>query len=108
MLSGVSLETAANFLLFLNVAMKFGEKFYQRRKLNLSLIFFTELVSLSMREKVSKNYKQSNDFYRMVQYRKATIYIILTVLLFLLFIPFFGGKHNCLHARPRYKYGKIL
>ena len=36
--------------------------------------------------------------WRMVQYRKATIYIIITVLLFLLFIPFLGGKLNYLHA----------
>ena len=44
----------------------------------------------------------------MVHYRKATIYIILTVLLFLKFIPFLGGKHNCLHAKSRYKWGEVL
>ena len=44
----------------------------------------------------------------MVQNRKATIYIIITVLLFLLFLPFFGGKHNCLHAKSRYKQGKYF
>ena len=29
--------------------------------------------------------------------------IIKTVLLFLLFIPFLGGKDNCLHAKLKYK-----
>ena len=43
---------------------------------------------------------------KMVQYRTVTIYIILIVLLFLQFIPFLGGKHNCLHAKSRYKIGK--
>ena len=42
-------------------------------------------------------------FYKKVQYRTATIYIITIVLLVLLFIPFLGGKQNCLHARSRYK-----
>ena len=42
------------------------------------------------------------------QYQKATNYIILIVLLLLLFIPFLGGKHNCLHAKSRYKYEKVL
>ena len=37
--SGVFLKTAANFLLFLNVAMRLGEKFYQRWRLNLISIF---------------------------------------------------------------------
>ena len=30
------------------------------------------------------------------------------VLSFLLFIPFSSGKHNCLHAKSRYKQGKVL
>ena len=38
-----------------------------------------------------------------LQNRKATIYIKINVLSFLRFIPFLGGKHNCLHARARYK-----
>ena len=45
-----------------------------------------------MREKGFCEYKQSNDFYKKIQYRKATNYITLTVLLFLLFIPTLGGK----------------
>ena len=32
-------ETAANFLLFLNVAMRLGEKFYQRWRLKFSFVF---------------------------------------------------------------------
>ena len=43
-----------------------------------------------------------------VQYQKATIYIMLSVLSFLLFILFRGGKHNCLHAKSMYKQGKVL
>ena len=39
-LSGVSLETAANFLLFFNVTMRLGEKFYQRWRLNFVFIFY--------------------------------------------------------------------
>ena len=37
--SGVSLETAANFLLFLNVAIKLGKRFSQRWRLNFLLYF---------------------------------------------------------------------
>ena len=37
--SGVSLETAANFLLFLNVSMKLREKICERWRLNLIFIF---------------------------------------------------------------------
>ena len=44
----------------------------------------------------------------MVHYRKAIIYIKMTVLFFLLFMPFLGGKHNCLHAKSWYKEGKVL
>ena len=56
-----------------------------------------------MREKVLMN-KTVNDLRKkMVQYRKATIYITIIVLLFLLFLTFLGGKHNCLHARLKYK-----
>ena len=42
----------------------------------------------------------------MVQYRIAKLYIIITVPLFLLFIPFRGGKHSCLNAKSTYKIGK--
>ena len=50
----------------------------------------------------NNNTKQSQYFIK-VPNRKATIYIIILVLLFLLFIPFIDGKHNCLHAKSRYK-----
>ena len=60
-LSGVSLETAANFLLFLNVAIKLGEKTLSAVKTDF-LIYFLQTIKLlffSMREK-SSQYKQSN------------------------------------------------
>ena len=44
----------------------------------------------------------------MLQYQKAKISIIITVLLFLLYISFLGEKHNWLHAKSRYKQGKVL
>ena len=49
-----------------------------------------------MREKVSV---KMQTVYYAVQYSKTTIYLLRTELSFLLFIPFFGGKHNCLHAK---------
>ena len=45
----------------------------------------------------NNNTKQSQYFIK-VPNRKATISIKILVLLFLLFIPFLGRKHNCLHA----------
>ena len=39
-LSGVSLETAANFLLFLKVAIKLGEKVFSAMKTEFSLVFY--------------------------------------------------------------------
>ena len=59
-LSGVSLETAANFLLFLNVAIKLG-KSLSAVKTEFSLFYIGQVkLLLNMREKSSKN-KQSND-----------------------------------------------
>ena len=40
------------------------------------------------------------------QYTKNNNNTCVFVLSFLLFIPFLGGKHNCLHAKSRYKIGK--
>ena len=50
----------------------------------------------------NNNTKQSQYFIK-VPNRKATIYIRILVVFFLLLIPFLGGKHNCLHAKSRYK-----
>ena len=68
---------------------------------SLSLINSVDLLLL-WGKRVSIN-TNSQVILSTVQYRKATIYILMTVLLFLLFIPFLGGKHNCLHAKSRYK-----
>ena len=43
-LSGVSLETAASFLLFLDVAMRLGEKFYRRLRQILSFILRMKVI----------------------------------------------------------------
>ena len=36
------------------------------------------------------------------------ITIVIFVLSILPFLPLLGGKHKCLHAKSRYKYGKAL
>ena len=89
----VSLETAANFLLFLKIAMILREKFCQQCRLNWSFIFIVQSDDplLLWGERVSIN-ANSRWFYKKVQYQKATIYIIIMVLSFLLFIPFLGGN----------------
>ena len=69
--SGVSIETACNFLLFLNVAMILREKLCQLWRLNWFLNFVTKMsISSIMREKDLNKSKQlmiSN----WVQYRKT-------------------------------------
>ena len=59
-LSGVSIETEANFLLFLNVAMKLGEKVFSAVKTEFLFHFLqtVKLLFFKMREKSSK-YKHS-------------------------------------------------
>ena len=112
--SGVSLETAANFLLFVNVAILLQGKSCQRWRLNLSFLVLIKVSSKSEGIKFQQ-YKQSkkvifrelsyskSQYFIKLQYRTVTIYIKIFVLLVLLFIRFLGGKHNCLHARSRYK-----
>ena len=57
--SGVSLETAANFFLFLNVTMILREKLYQQWKLNWSFILFNKDNFLFIvRDRVFKICKQ--------------------------------------------------
>ena len=51
--SGVSLETATNFLLFLNVAMILREKLCQFWRLNWFLSITNMSISSIMKEKVS-------------------------------------------------------
>ena len=92
--SGVSLETAAIFLLFLKVAMLLREKFYQQYRLNWSFIFVIKVLISSYYEGKgsikTKELMTSNP----VQYSKATNYILILVLSFLLFIPFRAGNIN--------------
>ena len=101
--SGVTLETAASFLLFLKVAMILREKFCQWWRLNWRFLFCNPnwLSPLIMREKSLNKYKQSM-ILKGTTSEGYNIYII-TVLSFLLFIPFFRGKDKCLHAKSRYK-----
>ena len=90
--SGVSLETAAIFLLFLKVAMLLREKFYQQYRLNWSFIFVIKVLISSYYEGKgsikTKELMTSNP----VEYSKATNYILILVLSFLLFIPFRAGN----------------
>ena len=102
--SGVFPVNAANLLLFFKNALILREKFCQLWRLNWSYFFsYQKCYSpFIMNDKgfiKCKQLKISNS----VQYRKATTYITSMVLSFLLFVPFLGGKHNCLHAKSRYK-----
>ena len=79
-----------------------------KTEFNLLIINFSQFeVSSFNYTEVSVDFHKSNNqtvaIFIKLQFRKATIYIIIIVLSFLLFIPFLGGKHNCLHARSRYK-----
>ena len=49
---------------------------------------------------------QQSQYFTKVQYRKATIYIILIVLLFLLSIPFLGGKTQLFTRQIKVQIGK--
>ena len=102
--SGVSLETAANFLLFLNVAILLEGKSCQWLRLNLSLLVLIKVSSKSEGIKFQQ-FKQSKKVIlrRVTLLKVAIVFFIIIVLSFLLFIPFLGGKHICLHARSRYK-----
>ena len=102
--SGVSLKTAANFLVFLNLAIFFEGKNLSVVKTE-SILFLVLLKVSSKSEEIKfKQFKQSKQvIFRELQYSKSQFFIIIIVLSLLLFIPFHGGKHNCLHARLRYK-----
>ena len=85
--SSASLETAANFLWLPKVSMTLREKPCQLRRLNWMLFVTKMSISSIMRGKgfnESKQFMMSN----LVQHQRATIYIIMIVLSFLLFVPF--------------------
>ena len=71
-LSDVSLETAANFLLFLKVAMIMRKKFCQLQRLNWSFLYIaTVLVSYNFEGEASRKTKQLMISTK-VKYQKAT------------------------------------
>ena len=87
--SSVSLETAANFLLFLKFAMILREKFCQLWKLNWRFCFYNSSVDLlSVLGKRFNEDKTVNDFDKRYNTKRQQIYIITTALSFLLFVPF--------------------
>ena len=72
-ISGVSIETASNFLLFLNVAMILRESLCQLWKLNCFFKFCNKSVDLLFYEGKGFPQKQSvNDFKKWIKYQKAT------------------------------------
>ena len=78
--SGVSLETAANFLLFLNVAMLLSEKLCQLWRVNWSFLFLTKLLisfylGVDLRANNLKEDKTVNDLYKRYNTRGLSNYI---------------------------------
>ena len=91
--SGVSLETAANFLLFPSVAMRLGDKILSVVKTDCDFhLWLTVMISSYYEGKEFSISTNTQVIWWTVQYRKATIYIIITVNLFLLFIRFLAGN----------------
>ena len=84
-ISGVSLETAANFLLFLNFSMILREKLCQLWRLNWFFIFITEVLISSYYEGKGQTV---NVFWQRIQNQRLKIYRIILVFSSFLFIPF--------------------
>ena len=102
--SQFSLFMAANFFLFPVVIFHGKNKdqsvildYFCRRKIN-----FGNLTVLINKMKGINN----TGYYH--QYYKITTKLVFFVLSFLLFVPFPGGKHKCLHAKSRFKQGNLL
>ena len=92
--SGVSLETAPNYLLFFDVAMIRREKLCQLWRLN-SFFYFVTKVSISSitRGKGFNKSKQSLISKNECNTKRPQTFRLMIVLSSLLFIPFFlGGK----------------
>ena len=104
----VSLETAANFLLFLNVAMILRQKFRQLWGLNFFNLYEKCQSPLLWGKADFNKGKQSMISKNEHNTKRLPIYIWGLLLSILLFIPFTWRKHNCLHANLKYKQGKCF
>ena len=97
--SGIPLATAANFHLFLKVAMILKGKVLSAVQTDLKCYFFKKVMISSCYEgKVSMKTKQLKISTK--KYQKASNFIIIKFRFFYLYL-FLGGKHNCLHAKSR-------
>ena len=87
--SGVFLETAANFLLFVKIAIILREKFCQLWRQNWRFIFYNKSVDLLLLwGKSFKEDKAVDDSNKRYNTRRLQFYIKIVVLSFLLFILF--------------------
>ena len=95
-----SLFDAARFLLFLRVAILYGKNSYQRLILDCLLLKRNSYCCFTVSNNTVQVFNKTG--YKS-QYYKILITLVFLVLSFLLFISFFGGKHNCLQAKSRNK-----